>query len=93
MMFISHLMSTKNAKHTEKITWKYIVEICMKYVPQFYIHYTKTRHSIFGSDSMTAERLHEDCIKIEWRLSKEMPQIDTQMNILNSWPPVEATNY
>ena len=92
-MFISHLMSTTNAKHTEKITWKYIVEICMKYVPQFYIHYTKTRHSIFGSDSMTAERLHEDCIKIEWRLSKEMPQIDTEMNILNFWPPVGAKNY
>ena len=56
-------MSTKNAKHTEKITWKYIVEICMKYVPQYdNLYYTKTRHSIFGSDSMTAERLHESCI-------------------------------
>ena len=40
----------------------------MKYVPQFdNLYYTKTRHSIFGSDSMTAERLHEDCIKIEQR--------------------------
>ena len=84
-------MSTKNAKHTEKITWKYISwKICMKYVPQFdNLHYTKTRHSILGSDSMTAERLHEDCIKIEWRLSKEMPQ----MNIVNSWPPIGAKNY
>ena len=81
----------KNAKHTEKITWKYISwKICMKYVPQFdNLHYTKTRHSILGSDSMTAERLHEDCIKIEWRLSKEMPQ----MNIVNSWPPIGAKNY